>query len=278
MRFGGRPGKSAGGRVDTRSFGRANQAEGQRVCRNVRVSRSRGKAEFRLLRNSLVANRAQNRSNIDFANCHGYRFTLGQSTVAHAHIKSVSSRALRFGGRPGKSAGGRVDTRSFGRANQAVGQCVPIHIRAHGGEAQLHAFVSALIANRRERWRVIDASDSNGHKRDVAVACAVIHPKAEAVRPNIIQCRGVGDVRSSAAKSTMRWLVDNFPGQTARVQVHRAQGNINSSVFRRANALRFGHRDIIKQNVHFSLVGVTVFVGHDPTEAVRPRQVAAIDF
>ena len=113
LSFGRRPGEDAV-RVDGRP-GRtaAAQAEGQRVGGQVGVGRGGGEGEQAALVDGLVADGAQDRSDVDFGDGDGDRLAVGSSAPSHdAHIEGVAARPLRFGRRPGEDAGRSVDGRA----------------------------------------------------------------------------------------------------------------------------------------------------------------------
>jgi len=162
---------------------------------------------------------------------------------------------LFFRWSPGEHAGGRVDTCPFrhltrSTIRQAVTKLSAFHVRSGRREAHLHAFVRAAIPDRVKHWRVVHARHCDGHSRGVAVAGAVVHAEGEAVRPDVIQGRGVSHVWCRPAQGSMRGLTDNFPGQRTGVQVHRAQRDGHSCVFCGADALGLRDWNVIEQNIY----------------------------
>ena len=156
--FRGREGQDAGGgiQIDRAGWSRADadQAESQRVGRNVRIGRGVGHRQGRQLVDGLCGWNGQDRRNVHFVD--GERETVGGAevlrvhsvgvAVGDAHGDGVNIRALRFVGQP-RNGAGRRNGQSRRAGNQLERKRIggDVRIGRRGVGVELHLLVDRLV-------------------------------------------------------------------------------------------------------------------------------------
>jgi len=155
---GGRRPTERAGRGHRRPGRAADQAERQRIGRQVRIGSRQIEAQRLTIKDGLVGH-GQHGRGIDFVHrdaegagtAHG-----GSSVVGGAHRDAVGAGALRLGRRPGKHPGRRVNRRAGGRSGiQAPGEGVSIGVGRRGGERHQGQLIDGLIGDGSHDRRVI---------------------------------------------------------------------------------------------------------------------------
>src|SRR5205823_3253253 len=128
---------------------------------------------------TLVANGAQHRGQIDLIDGDGNGFLVEQAraaVVGEIGRASCRARVLVLAGRPGEEAAGSVDAGAGWRADRDGGAvvCSYVGVCSAGGEGQGAAFIDTPVADGTEHRGLVDFVDGDGNEFLVIQARAAV--------------------------------------------------------------------------------------------------------